>query len=229
MFERLLDNLYKALIREDRWRMYINGLGNTMRIALVACAMGIFIGVVVAIVKIYASDSKNPILRMLNAACTLYTTVIRGTPVVLQLLVLFNLAWMPNGITACMIGFGINSGAYVSETFRGGINSVDIGQMEAGRTLGLSRNKTMWYIILPQAIKNILPALFNEFIMLVKETSVAGYIAVADLTKVADGLRGRTLSMTHLYIAGAGYLTITFVLTLLQQAMERRLARSDRS
>ncbi len=222
------DQLIGALIRENRWKMYLNGLATTIALAVFACIIGIILGLLVAIVKIYAEGSTNKLLRFLNGFCNVYTTVVRGTPLVVQLLILYSLAFMPNGFVACVLGFGINSGAYVSEIFRAGINSVDIGQMEAGRSLGLSRNGTMRYIILPQAIKNILPSLFNEFIALVKETSIAGYIAVQDLTKVADVIKGRTFNILPLLIAAVIYLLMTFGLTRLQSVIERRLARSDR-
>lgn len=222
------DNLLGAIVKEDRWQMYLKGLWATLTIAAVACLIGIVLGLLVAVVKVYANGSRNPLLKILNGICNLYTTVIRGTPVVVQLLILYGLSFMPNGEIACMIGFGINSGAYVSEIFRGGINSVDVGQMEAGRSLGLTKNQTMTSIILPQAIKNILPSLFNEFIALIKETSIAGYIAVNDLTKVANGIKGRTFNVIPLFIAAALYLLLTVILTEVQKVVERRYARSDR-
>ena len=239
-WEKLWQDLYGALIFEGRWKLYLRGLGTTLQIAAVACALGIVLGLLVSIVKIYAGGMNKPkqgnvillgyyILRFLNFVCNLYTTVVRGTPVVLQLLILYGMAAMPNGTIACMLGFGINSGAYVSEVFRGGINSVDIGQMEAGRSLGLSRNLTMSKIILPQAVKNILPALFNEFIALIKETSIAGYIAVNDLTKLANGIKGRTFNTLPFFVAALLYLFLTIVLASLQRRIERRLARSDRN
>ncbi|MFV0413124.1 MAG: amino acid ABC transporter permease [Oscillospiraceae bacterium] len=237
-WEKLLENLYGALIKEDRWKLYLQGLAVTLQIAAIACAIGIVLGLLVAVVKIYAANTKKPnrggaaaagygILRVLNTVCNFYTTVIRGTPVVVQLLILYSFSFMPNGLVASIIGFGINSGAYVSEIFRGGINSVDSGQMEAGRSLGLSQNKTMWYVVLPQAIKNILPSLFNEFISLVKETSIAGYIAVNDLTKMANGIKGRTFNPLPFFVAAILYLLLTLGLTQVQQKIERRLARSD--
>lgn len=225
----IIDQIVAATVREGRWKMYLEGLGATLTIAGVACLIGIVLGLLVAIVKIYAVGSKNPVMRALNVVCNVYTTVIRGTPVVVQLLILYSFAAIPNGFVACVIGFGINSGAYVSEIFRGGINSVDVGQMEAGRSLGLNRNKTMQFIILPQAIKNILPSLFNEFIALVKETSIAGYIAVNDLTKIANGIKGRTFNRMPLFIAAVIYLILVVVLTWVQRVIERRYARSDRS
>jgi ABC-type amino acid transport system permease subunit len=146
-----------------------------------------------------------------------------------QLLLLYSLAAIPNGVTACFIGFGLNSGAYVSEIFRSGIQSVDIGQTEAGRSLGLSRGTTMRYIILPQAVKNVLPAIFNEFIALVKETSIAGYIAVNELTKMANNIKSRTYDFTPFLIAAVIYLILTFILTRLQKHIERRFAKSDKN
>lgn len=228
MLQNILDDIYSVVIYKDRWQLYLSGLQTTLLLAFSACAIGLILGLLVAVLKTYSQESTNPLLRFVNGLCNVYTTVIRGTPVVVQLLILYSMAAIPNGLTACIIGFGINSGAYVSEIVRGGINSVNIGQMEAGRSLGLSRNSTMRYIILPQAFKNILPSLFNEFIALLKETSVAGYIAVTDLTKIADGIRGRTYSSVPLYIAALGYLTLVFVITMLQKVVERRLARSDR-
>ncbi|MDL2323823.1 amino acid ABC transporter permease [Ruminococcaceae bacterium OttesenSCG-928-A16] len=227
--QTILDNLYGALIRENRWQLYLQGLAITLQITLVACLIGIVLGMLVAVVKIYAVGSRNPVLKALNVICNFYTTVIRGTPMVLQLLIIyFGLTFLPSGVVACYIGFGINSGAYASEIFRGGINSVDAGQMEAGRSLGLSRNSTMRYIVMPQAVKNILPSLFNELISLLKETSIAGYIAVNDLTKLSNGIKGRTLNIYPLFVAGALYLLLTVLLTQVQRWIERRFARSDR-
>lgn len=228
--QSILENLYGALVKEGRWQLYLQGLVATLQITVVSCLIGVVLGLVVAVIKIYAAGSRNPVLRVLNAVCNFYTTVIRGTPIVLQLLIIFfGMSFLPSNVVACYIGFGINSGAYVSEIFRGGINSVDKGQMEAGRSLGLSRTRTMWYIVIPQAVKNILPSLSNEVISLLKETSVAGYIAVNDLTKMANGIKGRTYNIYPLFIAGVLYLTLTILLTQLQKGMEGRFARSDRS
>jgi His/Glu/Gln/Arg/opine family amino acid ABC transporter permease subunit len=228
MMETLINSLTRALLRDDRWKMYLQGLELTLMIAAVACAIGIVIGILVASAKVAAQGSGNPVLRALNLLCEAYTTVIRGTPLVVQLLILYSLAAIPNGLTACFIGFGLNSGAYVSEIFRSGIQSVDIGQMEAGRSLGLSRGATMRFIILPQAVKNVLPALFNEFIALVKETSIAGYIAVNELTKMANNIKSRTYDFTPFLLAAAIYLILTFMLTRLQKRIERRFAKSDK-
>ena len=225
-----IDDLKRGLIEEDRWKLYIEGIGVTLSIAAVACLMGIFIGVIVAVGKYYGSRSNSSFFwKVVAMICDVYTTVIRGTPIVLQLLIIYSLTVWTRGTYACMIGFGINSGAYISEIFRSGINSIDIGQMEAGRSLGLAEGTTMLKIILPQAIKNVLPALFNEFIALVKETSVAGYIAVRDVTKVASSIKGTYFISSPLYVAAVMYLVLVLFLTFLQKRLERRLARSDRS
>lgn len=227
--QEILDGFYKALIADDRWKLYIDGLIATLKITVVACCIGVVLGLLVAIIKVYAVGSKNPILIVLSGICGLYTTIVRGTPMTLQLLIIsFGIAISPNPMISCYIAFGINSGAYVSEMFRGGINSVDVGQMEAGRSLGLSKNQTMGYIIVPQATKNILPTLFNEIISLLKETSIAGYIAVNDLTKVANGVRGRTFTIYPLLVAGIIYLVLVIGLTGLQKLVEKGFARSDR-
>ena len=223
-----MNSLSRALLRDDRWKMYLQGLELTLMIAVVACAIGIVIGILIASVKVAAQGSRNPVLRVPALLCEAYTTVIRGTPLVVQLLILYSLAAIPNGLTACFIGFGINSGAYVSEIFRSGIQSVDVGQMEAGRSLGLSRGTTMRCVILPQAVKNVLPALFNEFIALVKETSIAGYIAVNELTKMANNIKSRTYDFTPFLLAAVLYLILTFILTRLQKRIERRFAKSDK-
>ena len=228
-FASIEKDLYRGLIEDDRWKQYIEGAGVTLMLAAVACLMGILIGVVVAIGKYYGSRSKaGPVAKVIAKICDFYTTIIRGTPMVLQLLIIYSLTVWTKGTYACMIGFAINSGAYIAEIFRSGINSIDIGQTEAGRSLGLSETTTMFRIVLPQAIKNVLPALFNEFIALVKETSVAGYIAVRDITKVSSSIKGTYFISSPLYIAAVIYLFIVLLLTKLQNKFERRLARSDR-
>jgi polar amino acid transport system permease protein len=199
------------------------------------------LGILVATCKVIYSGTKKPaagagfgarakytLLVLANAASTVYTTVIRGTPLMLQLMIIYFLSFMPSGIIACFIGFGLNSGAYVSETFRSGIQSVDSGQMEAARSLGLSRWQAMRSVVLPQAIKNVLPAIFNEFITLVKETSVAGYIAVNELTKVSNIIRSKTYDSMAFYIAAGIYLFMTYLLTLALRSLERRFGKSDR-
>ena len=228
IFRQFLTTLYNVTIAKGRWLMYLQGLGQTLLLASITCVIGVLLGLLVASAKISAAGSKNPVLRVLNALCEIYTTVIRGTPLMVQLLIIFSIRAITSNMMVCVIGFGLNSGAYVSEIFRGGINSVDIGQTEAGRSLGLSRWQTMWKIVLPQAVKNILPALFNEFIVLVKETSVAGYVGLNDLTKIAGLIKGLTFNPLPLFVAAALYLLVTYILTLLHKALERRMARSDR-
>ncbi len=233
LFAGLSDSIRVAVLEEDRWKLYLEGVRNTLIIALLACLIGIVIGVLVAIVKYYQDETekqgrKNRLLWILSFICNIYTTVIRGTPIIIQLLIFYTILFS-GGFEACVVAFGINSGAYISEIIRSGLQSIDYGQTEAGRSLGLSKTATMRFIILPQAIRNILPALFNEFIALTKETSVAGYIAVRDLTKVADGIKGRTFRSTPLFIAAIIYLILVMGLTQLQKRMERRLSRSDRT
>lgn len=224
-----INDLYSALIAKDRWQMYLRGFGLTLQITLVALVIGVVLGLIVAVVKVYAKGSKNPILHVLSGICSLYTTIVRGTPMTLQLLIIYGaLTIFKDTTPIAYIAFGINSGAYVSEIFRAGINSVDVGQMEAGRSLGLSRNTTMKSVILPQAVKNILPSLFNEIISLLKETSVAGYIAISDLTKIANGIRSTEFTLWPLLIAAVFYLATTLLLTQVQRVLERRFALSDR-
>ena len=208
--------------------MYLEGLSRTLQIAVVACVIGVIIGVSVALLKTAAQGSRNPIMRFLLFLSNVYTTIIRGTPLMIQLLILYTMAIMPNGLIACFIGFGINSGAYMSEIFRSGIQSVDSGQMEAARSVGLSRGSALRYVVLPQAVKNVLPAIFNELIVLVKETSIAGYIAVNDLTKLSNSIRNRTYDSITYYITALVYLLLTFLLTLVLRRLERRFAKSDR-
>ncbi len=220
---------YDALIPEHRYMAYINGVKTTILISLLAILLGTVIGVLVAAVKVSASNSK---MNWLGWICNIYITVIRGTPVMVQLLIIYNLIFTSkntNGIIVGAVCFGINSGAYVAEIIRAGIESIDKGQMEAGRSLGLNHISTMRLIVLPQAIRNILPALGNEFIVLTKETSVAGIIAVTDLLKAAQYIGSRTwVILPPLVIAAICYLIMTIVLTQLLSMFERRLAKGDR-
>ena len=210
---KLLSDFYKVTVYKGRWVQYLEGLGMTIALA--------------ALVKYYAGGKKSFGWKTVNAACGIYVTVIRGTPIVVQLLIAYTILF--NGsFEACVFAFGVNSGAYVAEIIRGGIASIDPGQAEAGRSLGLSESATMRLIVLPQAVKNILPALFNEFIALLKETSVAGYIAARDLTKVSDSIRGIAFNSAPLFIAAAIYLLLVVGMTAIQKKMERRLAQSDR-
>ncbi len=225
--DKFLQDLYGAIVAENRWRMYLEGLGNTILIAIAAVCIGVIIGIFVALIKYFAVNNKK--MWVLDKLCDIYITVIRGTPVMVQLLILYTVIFtsMTNGLPVAIIGFGINSGAYVAEIIRSGIQSVDRGQYEASRSLGFGDSMTMSLIVLPQAVKNILPALFNEFIVLVKETSIAGIIAVRELTKIADGIRGRTFNGLPLFIVAAIYLLLVVGMTAVQKRLERRLAKGD--
>lgn len=198
---------------------------------VVASIIGIIIGILIAIIKVYNKNTGR--MKVLNGIFTLYTTIIRGTPVLVQLLIIYYMIFSSVsskfGPLVAAFAFGLNSGAYVSETIRAGINSVDKGQTEAGRSLGLDQSKTMSLIVLPQAVKNILPALFNEAIMLLKETSVAGWISVVDITRAGDIVRSRTWGFAPLLVSAAIYLILVLSLTQVQQYIERRMAAGDRS
>ena len=219
----------KTFIRENRYLDFLEGLGNTLIITLGATLLGVVIGALIAIVKTIHKQSGK--LKILSAICEAYTTVIRGTPVVVQLLIMYFIVFAnsTNSILVGILAFGINSGAYVAELMRAGINAVDIGQTEAGRSLGLSRGVTMRAIVLPQAIKNVLPAIGNEFISLLKETSVIGFLGVMDMTRVAQRVISRTADPYFPYIAIAlVYLGMVCILNYFVKKLEKRLARSDR-
>lgn len=228
-------------IASDRWMSLVKGLGATLQITFFALLIGLVIGVVVAAVR--STYDKNHedmarkggfgwfIMRVANGICNVYLAVVRGTPVVVQLMIFYFVifSFSRNGIMIAIIAFGINSGAYVAEIFRAGITSIDPGQFEAGRSLGFNYLQTMMHIIIPQAFKNVLPTLCNEFIVLLKETSVAGYVGVVDLTKAGDIIRGRTFSAFMPLIAVALiYLVLVIVLTALVRRLERRLNKSER-
>lgn len=236
--QNIIYQIFQTFVFEDRWRVFwLNGLKTTFIIALGALILGIVVGILIAVVR-SAHDSKRTrpgvVLRVLNAVCKLYLTVIRGTPVMVQLLLMGFVIMVPKlgsaEATVCaVITFGINSGAYVAEIVRSGIMSVDQGQMEAGRSLGLNYVQTMRYIIVPQAIKNILPALGNEMITLVKETSVVMVISVRDLTQAAKVIASKTYLPLVPYISLALiYLVIVLIMTKLLAIFERRLRESDR-
>lgn len=220
----------KTFITQNRWKLFAEGLGNTLLITLIAALIGVIIGILVAVVKVYCKQSGK--LKWLNAILEVYLTVIRGTPMMVQLLIMYFiiLTSVNNGVLIAMLAFGINSGAYVAEIVRGGILSIDKGQTEAGRSLGLSTWTTMRRIVLPQAIKNILPALGNELITLLKETSIVGYIGTMDLTKAAFMVQSRTFEamFPFLFIALI-YLIMVIGLSALLKKLEKRLAKSDRS
>jgi His/Glu/Gln/Arg/opine family amino acid ABC transporter permease subunit len=228
-FEMLIRQFEKTFIVDNRYQYFLTGLQNTIITALAATLMGIIIGVIIAVIKVL--HKKTGKLKILNFIFEIYTTVIRGTPVVLQLLISYNVIFVfsNQAVLVGIIAFGINSGAYVSEIIRAGIMAVDIGQTEAGRSLGLSQIQTMRLIVLPQAFKNVLPALGNEFIALLKETSVIGYLGVMDLTKAAESVISRTANVYFPYLSIALiYLALVLGLSKLFKMLERRLAQSDR-
>ncbi len=227
-FTDWLDKLQSTFIDGDRYEWLIEGLGNTFIITIGALLIGVVLGTVVAVVKYFADENRA--LRPLEVICDLYTTVIRGIPMTVLLLIFYYLILISaDGLTVAVIAFGINSGAYMAELIRSGINAVPSGQMEAGRSLGMSRLQTMYKIIFPQAVKNILPAIGNELIALLKETSVAGYVAVTDLTRAGNLIRDNTYdAFNPLLAVAAAYLIIVILLTQLLKKLERRLHRSDR-
>ena len=226
-------------IDDNRWMLLVDGLKTTLTVTFFALLIGIVIGVVIAAVRsTYDTNYSRMhnrmakiILTIFDKICRVYITVIRGTPVVVQLLILYFVVFVSsnNKIFVASLAFGINSGAYVAEIVRGGIMSIDPGQMEAGRSLGFNYVQTMWYIIIPQTVKNVLPALGNEFIVLVKETSVISVIAVNDLMKMAGYVGSRTWDVIPPYvIAAAIYLVMTLGLSALMGFLERKLGKGDR-
>lgn len=232
-FAMVQDQFYSCFIAENRYMYLVEGLGNTLAITLVAVIIGVILGSLTALVRItYAANPQKNGLKILNAICGIYLTVIRGTPMVVQLLIMYFViitSPMVPPLVVAMLAFGINSGAYVAEVVRSGIQSVDRGQMEAGRSLGLNGRTTMLRIILPQAFKNVAPAIFNEFIVLLKETSVAGYVGIQDLTKGGDIIRSITYTAyMPLLMVAAVYLVMVIGLATLLKRLERRLARSDK-
>ena len=224
-FQNFSDAFYKAVIKDQRYLAYLDGLKITILISIFAILIGIAIGLLVAVVKVSAVQRKE--LWIFNKICNIYITIIRGTPVMVQLLIIYNLIFTSRDTNALLVGavcFGINSGAYVAEIIRAGIESIDKGQMEAGRSLGLNYLQTMKEIIIPQAIKNILPALGNEFIVLIKETSIASVIAAKELMYWAGAAVGATIRVWEPYITIALiYLVLTLSLTSLMDYIERRL------
>lgn len=229
MLQSLQDRFYLNFIKDDRWMYIVDGLKVTLLVTFFAVLIGIVIGFLVATVR--STYDKTGKLKILNILCQIYLTVIRGTPVVVQLLIIYFVIFGNvniDKIPVAIMAFGLNSGAYVAEIFRSGIMSIDAGQFEAGRSLGFNYVQTMRYIIMPQAFKNVLPALGNEFIVLLKETSVAGYIALQDLTKAGDIIRSRTYDAFMPLIAVALiYLAMVLIFTKLVNMLERRLRNSD--
>ena len=229
-------NFIQTFITADRWRTLLKGLGVTLEVTALALLIGVALGVLVAVVRsshdqMVAQRRSNKIMNFLNGICKLYLTVIRGTPVMVQLLIMYFviMANSTNTTLTAVLTFGINSGAYVAEIVRSGIQSIDPGQMEAGRSLGLNYVQTMWNIIIPQAIKNILPALGNEFIALLKETSIVNVIGMKDITKWAINVQGRTYQAFMPFIGIAVvYLIMVIFLSKMVTLLERRLNTSER-
>ncbi len=226
-------------VEDNRWKYLTTGLTNTLKITLLSLLIGVAVGVVVAIVRAshdsIAGEMRPGIgrflLKLANGICKVYLTVFRGTPVVVQLMIMYYIIFASsrNGVAVASLAFGINSGAYVAEIFRSGIMAIDAGQMEAGRSLGFGYVATMRHIILPQAFKNVLPALANEFITLLKETSVAGYVTVRDLTMGGNIIRSVTYSpFLPLFAVALIYLALVMLFTWLVGKLERRLRNSER-
>ena len=237
----LADEFKEVMLEGGRFEFLLNGLGNTFIITFGALAIGIVLGIFVAAIRTSYDKNKESlklrggigyaILAVMNTICKFYLTITRGTPVVVQLMIsyfiIFSLA--DNGIPVAIFAFGINSGAYVAEIFRAGIMSVDHGQFEAGRSLGFNYFQTMRFIVIPQMFKAVLPTLCNEFIALLKETSVAGYVGVIDLTKAGNTIAGRTFEyFIPLITVAVIYLVLVMILSWLVGILERRLRKSER-
>ena len=227
--QELKNEFILNFIEDNRWKYIVDGLKITLIVTIFAVLIGVLLGFLIAIVR--TTHDKTGKLKILNVICRVYLTVIRGTPVVVQLMIIYFIIFGSVDISkvlVAIIAFGINSGAYVAEIFRSGIMSIDNGQFEAGRSLGFNYAQTMMYIIMPQAFKNVVPTLCNEFISLLKETSVSGYIALQDLTKGGDIIRSRTYDAFMPLIAVALiYLAMVMIFTKLVSLLERRLRNSE--
>ena len=236
--EDLCFDVYKCFIFDERYKLYVEGLKNTLLMTMIALLIGVVLGVVVALVRVTWDKNGSEMsgigrffLSIANAVCKVYLTVIRGTPVVVQLLIWYFVIFASsrNGLMIGAFAFGINSGAYVAEIFRGGIMAIDAGQMEAGRSLGFGYVATMRHIILPQAFKAVLPTLANEFIVLLKETAVAGYVSVSDLTYAGNIVGGNAYDyLFPLLLTAIIYLAMVMFFTMLVGKLERRLRNSER-
>ena len=230
MLQNLQDSFYVNFIKENRWQYLTDGLKVTLIVTFFAVIVGIVFGTLIAIIR--STHDKTCKLTILDILARIYITVIRGTPVVVQLMIIYFVIFASSDIdktVVAVLAFGMNSSAYVAEIVRSGIMSVDSGQFEAGRSLGFNYIQTMRYIILPQALKNILPALGNEFIVLLKETSVSGYIALQDLTKGGDIIRSRTFdAFMPLFAVALIYLVLVLIFTKLVNMLERRMRNSER-
>ncbi len=223
-----LEKLYETFIASGYYRLILEGLGNTVLITLGALVIGVIIGTLISVIKYFADET--PALKPLAMICDLYVTVIRGIPITVLLMIFYFLIMAAGkDMTIAIITFGINSGAYMAELIRSGINAVDKGQMEAGRSLGMTKAQTMTKIIFPQAVRYILPAIGNEFIALLKETSVAGYVSIVDLTRAGNLVRNNTHDVLNpLMVVALTYLVMVVLLTKLLSVVERKLAKSDK-
>lgn len=228
--ERLKSSLYLNLISDNRYQYILTGLKNTLIITIFSMLIGLVFGLIIALIRTTHDNTKK--LRVLNKICELYITIMRGTPVVVQLMILFFCVFTSrntSGLFVAIVGFGMNSTAYIAEIFRSGLMSVDAGQMEAGRSLGFNYFETLRYIIIPQAFRIALPPLCSEFVALIKETAVAGYVAVQDLTKAGDIIRSRTYDpWTPLLVVALIYLTLTSILSYFVSKLERRMKVDER-
>lgn len=226
------ESFYEQFITYDGYKLVLQGLQNTMKIALIGLVIGIFLGTLVAV--IHVAGTRNKVARVFAVVGDVYTTLFRGTPIVVQLLVFHFVIFLPlklniSGVWESVIVFGLNSGAYVSEIMRGGIQSVDIGQTEAGRTLGLSFATTMLRVVFPQAVKNVIPTLGNELIAITKDTSVAGYVGTTDLTLAFSSLASNDYKIILPYVFLAlVYLVIVIIFTVIIRLVERRMRKSER-
>lgn len=226
--DKISNNLYKTFVYDDRYKYILEGLGNTLIIAFFAVIIGVILGIIVSLVRNnYEVNRKG---KISNFIANSYVTIIRGTPVILQLMIIYYVIFKSSDVNILIVGilaFGINSGAYVSEIIRSGINAIDKGQLEAGLALGLSYAKVMRLVIMPQAIKNILPALGNEFITLLKETSVGAYIGILELTKASDIIASRTYDYFFpLIVIALIYLALTYFLSKLVNLLERKIGNA---
>jgi len=233
------EKFVQDFIQDDRWKFIVKGLGVTLEVTVLALIFGTIIGLVIGIIRCAHDQQtesekrgvRGAILKILNLVCKLYITVIRGTPALVQLLIMYFVIMVTaeSKVTVAVMTFSINSGAYVAEIIRGGIMSIDKGQMEAGRSLGLSYVQTMIYTIIPQAMKACLPALVNELITLLKETSVCGYIGLNELTRGGDIIRGTTFdALLPLFGVAIIYLVLVLIISYIMSMLERRLRKSDR-
>lgn len=221
---------HRNFLVDGRYLWLLDGLKNTLLMTLFASLIGIVIGLFVSIIRVLKQSGAK--VGILDKLAGIYITVIRGTPVMIQILIINFVIFASVRVSKLLVAslaFGINSGAYAAEIFRSGIQSVDTGQMEAARSLGLPYSKSMRYVILPQAVRNVLPALFNEFITLVKETSISGYIAFTDLTRAGENIRTLTFSAQPLIMVALIYLVVVMIMTRILRMMERSLQRSDRN